>query len=42
MLKDTKETRTMLKLADIYRAVTDNVRDPFPTDVRGLPAAGRS
>src|SRR5688500_14085768 len=29
----------MMKLGDIYRALTDTVRDPFPTDPRGLPSA---
>ena len=29
----------MLKLGDIYRGLTDTVRDPFPTDPRGLRSA---
>ena len=32
----------MLTLGDVYRGLTDTVRDPFPTDARGLPAATAS
>ena len=30
----------MMRLGDIYRAVTDTVRDPFSADTAGLPDAG--
>jgi FtsP/CotA-like multicopper oxidase with cupredoxin domain len=35
-----KEAQPMTRLGDVYRGVTDTVRDPFSADTAGLPDAG--